>query len=82
MTKQEIIEKINETLAAEFEIPIEAITPGADIRQTLDLDSMRVMQIIIIVKQKSGVLIPPRHLPRFTTFQTLYDYIEERYPVI
>ena len=77
MVKQEYIEKINEALAEEFEIPVERISPEADIRATLDLDSLRAMQVIVIVKRHTGVIIYPRHFPRFTTFQTLYDYIRE-----
>ena len=75
MTKQEIIEKINEDIAEEFEISVESITPDADIRETLKYDSMRALQIVIIVKRHTGIIIPPRHIPRFTKFQTLYDYI-------
>lgn len=78
MTKQEIIDKINNDIAEEYEVPINAITPDAEIWQTLQLDSMRALQIIIIVKRLFGILIPPRHLPRLTTFQTLYDYIWEK----
>lgn len=75
MTKQEIIDKINNDIAEEFETPVELITPDADIRETLKYDSMRALQIVIIVKRHTGIIIPPRHIPRFTTFQTLYEYI-------
>lgn len=78
MTQQEIIEKINADIAEEFEISVESITPEADIRETLKYDSMRALQIVIIVKRHTGVLIPPRHIPRFTTFQTLYEYITNK----
>lgn len=78
MTKQEIIEKINADIAEEFEIPVESITLDADIRETLKYDSMRALQIVIIVKRHAGIIIPPRHIPRLTTFRTLYDYIEEK----
>lgn len=75
MTQRETIEKINRDIAEEFEIPVESITSDADIRETLKYDSMRALQIVIIVKRHTGVIIPPRHIPRFTTFQTLYEYI-------
>lgn len=78
MIEREQIEKINEALAEEFEIPVDQITPEADIRTTLDLDSMKAMQVVVIVKRYTGIVIYPRQFPRFTTFQTLYDYIAEK----
>lgn len=78
MLPKEIIQCINNDLAEEFSITQEVITPDADVRQTLNLDSMRALQIVIIVKRHCGIIIPPRHIPRFTTFQTLYDYIDEK----
>lgn len=78
MTRQEIIQQINSAIVEEYEVSFEDITPDAEVWQTLQLDSLRALQIIIIVKQLFGILIPPRHLPRLTTFQTLYDYIWEK----
>ncbi|MBR1473365.1 MAG: acyl carrier protein [Paludibacteraceae bacterium] len=77
MTKEQIIEKLNMALSEEFEIPMELITPDADIRDILKLDSLKAMQVVVILKRHFGVVVYPRHFPRFTTFQTLYDYIEE-----
>lgn len=82
MTKQEIIEKINAAIAEDFEMPVESITPDADIRETLNLDSLKAMQVVVILKRHAGVVVYPRHFPRFTTFQTLYDFIEEQSPLI
>lgn len=71
-------EKLNIAIAEEYEVPIEKIQPQADIRQTLDLDSMRAMSMVVIVKRTCGIIIPPRHLPRFTNYQSLYDYINDK----
>ena len=71
-------EKLNIAIAEEYEVPVEKIQPQADIRQTLDLDSMRAMSMVVIVKRTCGIIIPPRHLPRFTNFQSLYDYINDK----
>lgn len=78
MLPKEIIQRINSDLAEEFDVPEVTIMPEADVRQTLNLDSMRALQVIIVAKRQCGIIIPPRHIPRFTTFQTLYDYIEEK----
>ena len=72
------IANLNNAIAEEFEVPVEAIQPEANIRLTLDLDSMRVMNLVVLVKRHTGVMLPVRHLQQFTTFQTLYDYIEQQ----
>ena len=74
-----MIEKLNNALADEYEVPISEILPESDIWQTLNLDSMRAMQIIIIIKQLFGVLIKPHVLQRMVTFADLYELILEKY---
>lgn len=69
---------LNNAIAEEYEVPLDMILPENDIRITLDLDSMRAMNLIVIVKRCTGILITPRIFPRFTTFQSLYDYIDEQ----
>lgn len=71
-------EELNKTIATEYSVAVEDIKPENNIRQTLKLDSMRAMTLILIVKQQTGVMISPRHLPGITTFQSLYDYIEAK----
>lgn len=70
--------KLNEAIAREFDVPVDAISPEKNIRRTLDLDSMRAMTLLVVVHKHTGIMIPPRHAPRLTTFQTLYDYIEQK----
>ena len=71
------IEILNDAIATEFEVPVEVIQPDANILQTLDLDSMRVMSLVVLVKRHTGIMLPIRHLQQFTTFRILYDYIEQ-----
>ena len=73
MTREEIIAEINAELAEEFEIDEATITPDAPIYQTLELDSLSLVDLIGIVQTKYGVLIskaelpPSRHLLNSTT---------------
>ena len=77
MTREEIIAEINAELAEEFEIEESAITPDAPIYQTLELDSLSLVDLIGIVQTKYGVLISKAELPNIKTFAPLYDYIEQ-----
>jgi acyl carrier protein len=77
MTREEIIAEINAELAEEFEIDESTITPDAPIYQTLELDSLSLVDLIGIVQTKYGVLISKAELPNIKTFAQLYDYIEQ-----
>lgn len=76
MTREQIINEINSELAEEFEIAESNITPDAPIYETLNLDSLSLVDLIGIVQAKYGVLISKAELPNIKTFNQLYDYIE------
>ena len=50
MTNEEIIEKIRTTLAEEFEIDVEQIQPDAPLMQTLELDSLDLVDMVVLPK--------------------------------
>ena len=45
MEKQELIDQINEVLADEFEVEVSDITPESNIKETLQLDSLSLVDI-------------------------------------
>ena len=57
MEKNELIEKINEVLAEEFEVEVEDITPEADIKDTLQLDSLSLVDMVALIESEFGVKI-------------------------
>ncbi|MBQ6777490.1 MAG: acyl carrier protein [Paludibacteraceae bacterium] len=78
MTQQELITKINTVLAEEFEVDAAVMTPEANIKQTLALDSLSLVDLVALIDGEFGVKIPTADLPQLTTFQRLYDYLGER----
>ena len=77
MTREEIIKQINATMAEEFEVDESAITPEASIKDTLQLDSLNLVDLVAMVQQTYKVTIPLNDLPKIQTFNNLYDYIEQ-----
>jgi acyl carrier protein len=77
MTREEIIEKVIETLSEEFEVEQEVITPDAVIYDTLQLDSLSLVDLVAVVQYTFKVKIPVADLPTVKTFNDLYDYIEK-----
>ena len=49
MTVDEIKEKLTQILADEFEADVSTITPEAPLMETLDLDSLDVVDIVVTV---------------------------------
>ena len=78
MEKNELIAKINETLAEEFEVEVSDITPEANIKETLQLDSLSLVDMVALVESEFGVKIQGSEMLKIQTFQALYDYIAER----
>ena len=76
MTREEIIEKVISTLSEEFEVEQEVITPDAVIYDTLQLDSLSLIDLVAVVQYTFKVKIPVADLPSVKTFNDLYDYIE------
>jgi len=77
MEKNELIEKINEVLAEEFEIEVEDITPEANIKETLQLDSLSLVDMVALIESEFGVKIKSSELINIQTFAALYDFVNE-----
>ena len=75
MEKNELIEKINEVLAEEFEIEVEDITPDANIKETLQLDSLSLVDMVALIESEFGVKIKSSELINIRTFEALYDFV-------
>ena len=78
MTKQEIIRQINTAIAERFEIAVTDIHPDEIIRHKLDLNSLSVLEMVVVIKRQYGVTITPRELSGVVTFDDLYDYLFEK----
>ncbi len=78
MTNEEIIEKIRETLAEEFEVDIESIKPDANLIETLELDSLDFVDMVVLIEQNFGFTATGNDFVNIKTFRDFYDFILER----
>ena len=76
-TREEIIAKVNSLLAEEFEIEESEFAPDANLKDTLQLDSINLVDLIALVQFNYKVTIPVEDLKKIQTFDNLYDYIFE-----
>lgn len=75
-TREQIIAEINAKMADVFEIDEATITPEATISETLELDSISLVDLVSIVHQDYGIKISKEDLTQIITFNNLYNYIE------
>lgn len=80
MKRKEIVEKINGLLSDEFEVESSLFTPEANVRDTLSLDSLSLVDLVAIVQSTYKIKIPVTDLREIQTFNNLYDYIESHLP--
>ena len=76
--KQELADAIRAAISEEFEIEEEKITPEASIKDTLDLDSLSLVDLIAIIESESGIKLKGTEVGHILTFEALYDFIWER----
>jgi len=75
MNREELIAKTNEVLAEEFEVAIEYITPDADIKSTLELDSLSLVDMVALIEETFNVEIKGQDISKIKNFDALYDFI-------
>ena len=80
MTRQEIIEQVNGLLEEEFEVDQSEFLPDSNLKETLGLDSINLVDLIALVQMTYKITIPVSDLQQIQTFTNLYDYIEQHLP--
>jgi acyl carrier protein len=78
MDKTEIIKKINGFLVEEFEVDEEKIAPEANLRETLELDSLDYIDLVVVLESNFGFKVKPEDFTAIITFQDFYDYVTDR----
>ncbi len=78
MDKAAIIEKINDFLIDEFEVDGDDIQPDANLKDTLGLDSLDYVDLVVTVESNFGVKLGEADFVGVATFQNFYDLIENK----
>jgi len=78
MDKNEMITTINEALAQEFEVEVSDITPDANIKDILHLDSLALVDMVALIEMTYKVKISGKEINRIKTFSDLYEVLFEQ----
>ena len=80
MTREDIIKQVNSMLSEEFEVEESEFAPDAVLKETLQLDSINLVDLIAMVQMTYKITIPVSDLQQIQPFNNLYDYIEQHLP--
>ena len=78
MNKEDIIARINGFLVDEFEVDNDDIEPDANLKDTLGLDSLDYVDLVVSIEANFGVKLVEVDFVGITTFQNFYDLIESK----
>ena len=78
MNKEEIIAKINGFLVDEFEVDNDDIEPDANLKDTLGLDSLDYVDLVVSIEANFGVKLVEVDFVGIASFQNFYDLIENK----
>lgn len=81
MNEQEIIDRINAFMVEDFEVEESAISPSANLKKTLDLDSLDYIDLVVAIEQNFGFKVKPEDFQQMHTIGDFYNYVLNRMKV-
>lgn len=78
MSKEVTINKINHFLIDEFEVEADDIAPEANLKKTLELDSLDFVDLVVAVESNFGVKLVGEDFANVVTLQDFYNLIDQK----
>jgi len=78
ISTDEIISKVNAFLVDEFEVDPQAIKHEANLKETLNLDSLDYVDLVVVIESNFGFKVKGEDFVNIKTFQDFYDYINSK----
>ncbi len=76
MDREQIENKVKKIVIDYFDLDEIVISAESNIVQTLELNSLTRMELVVLIAQHLGVKIPFGDFAMIVTFSDLYDYIQ------
>ena len=78
MKREDIEKTVKDFMVEELELDAETITPDARLKEDIGIDSLDVVDIVVIVEKSFGFKIKMEDLANIKTFKQFCDYIEKK----
>ena len=76
MTEEEILQGFAETLEEFAGVAADMVTPEAELAEDLDIDSLSMVEVVVAVQDKFGIIIPDEDLTDIKTVQDVVSYVQ------
>lgn len=78
MQDEEIKKKINQLLIEEIEIDADQITPAADLKKDLGIDSLDFVDLFVIIENNFGFKMKAEEMSDIKKLEDFYTYVIRR----
>ena len=78
MTREEIISTVKEFLSEEFEVDKSIIEPSSNLKETLDLDSLDYVDLVVVIEENFGFKVTGEDFVGISTFDDFYTLVEKK----
>lgn len=78
MNREEIVKIVNNFLVDEFEADETMIQEHANLKETLDLDSLDYVDLVVVIESNFGVKLGESDFAGISTFNDFYNLIEAK----
>ncbi|WP_414617595.1 phosphopantetheine-binding protein [Dyadobacter sp. 32] len=78
MSLEEIIEDTRDFLSEEFEVDRNLILPGSSLKDTLDLDSLDYVDLVVLIEENLNIKITGEDFREIVTFGDFYNVVQKK----
>ena len=78
MVKSKIAEKLNNILIDEFEVDPSVISEEKNVKESLDLDSLDYVDLVVVIEANFGVKLVKEDFQNIITFEDFYAILEQK----
>ena len=78
MVKSQIAEKLNNILIDEFEVDPSVISEEKNVKESLDLDSLDYVDLVVVIEANFGVKLVKEDFQNIITFEDFYKIVEQK----
>ena len=80
LNREEVLQKVREHLATEFELDAAGIADSTRFKEDLDADSLDLYELLMELGDSYGITISREEAAKITTVGDAVDFVSERLP--
>ena len=80
LTREQVLDKVREHLATEFELDATVITDATRFKEDLDADSLDLYELVMELEDSYGITVSREDTAKITTVGDAVDFVLERLP--